>query len=142
MQQPGAPATLTTDNATSFANTTIPGGGTVPRLAYRTAFPAHPTSVGPLNGEWPPGHHQPWGQIFVQDSGKAPFSASNPLCENVTFFFAITVEECYDCFYLNSFISDSTFKFQSGQPKRSPLLQLPGKLAGNGKDTLLHDLEL
>jgi hypothetical protein len=56
------------------------------------------------------GHDQPWGQVFVKDKNGA-------VCDNVTFFFSFDVEECYDCFYLNSFISDSKFAFQ---PKSGP----------------------
>ena len=117
-------------------------GGTVPALATGRHFLPSPTAVGAVTGEWPPGHHQPWGQIFVQDPGKAGFSASNPLCENVTFFFAITVEECYDCFYLNSFISDATFKFKSGNQSGPPCCSVPGKLDWQRQRQVLHDLEL
>ncbi|HVM47906.1 MAG TPA: SdrD B-like domain-containing protein, partial [Candidatus Acidoferrum sp.] len=66
-------------------------------------------------GALPPGHNQPWGQIFV----KVYDSKGNvTLCDNVTFFFGIRVEECYDCFYLNSFVTDATFKFlqRTGPP--------------------------
>ena len=84
-------------------------------------------------GAWPPGHHQPWGQIFVKDTGYSPM-----LCENVTFFFAISVEECYDCFYLNSFITDATFKFKDAQQVTDgpPCCAgtIPSGLTGNGKD--------
>jgi hypothetical protein len=56
----------------------------------------------------------------------------------VTYFFGITVQECYDCFYLNSFISDSTFTFknipghQSGPPCCS--VSSTNVLLGAGKD--------
>jgi hypothetical protein len=82
---------------------------------------------------FPVGHIQPWGQIYVQDP-------DNDICENVTFFFNITVQECYDCFYMNSFISTANFNLKtssgkaadgppccSGTPSESDLL-------GNGKD--------
>jgi hypothetical protein len=86
-------------------------------------------------GAWPPGHHQPWGQIFVRDPASG-------LCENVTYFFAITVEECYDCFYLNSFISDTTFTTKTttttGSQNGPPCCSIPSSsnttLLGNGKD--------
>jgi len=136
----GAPATPQSDNATSFTSTTLPGGGTVPRLASGRHFLPSPTINPLLTGEWPPGHHQPWGQLFVQDPGKAGFSASNPLCENVTPFFSITIEECYDCFYLNSFISDATFKFKSGSQTGPPCCSSPVSLTGNGKDRYYMNL--
>jgi hypothetical protein len=99
-------------------------GGIVPRPATGRHF-----EENPVTGGWPPGHHQPWGQIFVQDLGKSPM-----LCENVTFFFAITVQECYDCFYLNSFISDATFKFSNATSGGPPCCDVPQNLTGNGKD--------
>jgi len=37
-------------------------------------------------GEYPVGHMQPWGQVYVKDPGHKD-SDGNPLCENVTFFF-------------------------------------------------------
>jgi hypothetical protein len=56
----------------------------------------------------------------------------------VTFFFAINVEECYDCFYLNSFITDATFKFKDAQQVTDgpPCCAgtIPSGLSGNGKD--------
>jgi hypothetical protein len=125
----GAPATIQSDFTTSFADTTVVGGGTVAKLANGRHFLPNPVS-----GTWPPGHHQPWGQIFVKDPGKAPFTVSNPLCENVTFFFSITVQECYDCFYLNSFISDSKFKFVAGSGSGLPCCGVLESLQGNGKD--------
>jgi hypothetical protein len=85
-------------------------------------------------GAWPPGHHQPWGQIYVKDPGKAGYSASNPFCENVTFFFAIMVEECYDCYYLNSFITDTSFNFKQNSVSGPPCCGVPESLLGNGKD--------
>lgn len=48
-----------------------------------------------------PGLWQPYGQIFAKDG---------TYCTNVTSFFRILVWECYDCFYLNSFVTDSTFQ--------------------------------
>lgn len=108
---------------------TLNGGGLVVRLATGRHYEVNPTT-----GAWPPGHQQPWGQIYVKDPGKAGYSASNPLCENVTFFFAITVEECYDCFYLNSFISDATFKFSSSTSGGPPCCDVPENLTGSGRD--------
>jgi len=125
----GAPATIQSDTPTSFSSTTVPGGGTFAALATGRHFLPNPTSL-----LWPPGHHQPWGQIFVQDPGKSGYSASNPLCENVTFFFSITVEECYDCFYLNSFISDAKFKYVAGTGSGLPCCSVLSSLEGSGKD--------
>jgi hypothetical protein len=130
----GAPATIQSDNPTSFTETTPPGGGTFVALATGRHFLPNPTTGLPASGLWPPGHHQPWGQIFVQDPGRAGFSVANPLCENVTFFFSITIEECYDCFYLNSFITDTTFKFKSVSQNGPPCCNTPESLQGNGKD--------
>jgi hypothetical protein len=71
----------------------------------------------------PTGLSEPWGQIWVRDPGQIdPYTGVAPLCINVTFFFCFNVKECYDCLYLNSFISDSTFKQGkiSGPPCCSP----------------------
>ncbi len=83
----------------------------------------------PINGALPPGHNQPWGQIFVQDTDAR---GNVTLCENVSFFFAIQVQECYDCFYLNSFISDTTFKFT--EKNGPPCCAGSSITTGNGKD--------
>jgi len=88
----------------------------------------------PINGELPVGHMQPWGQIFVQDPGQPDYSLTDPYCENVTYFFALTVQECYDCFYLNSFISDATFRQQSGTKSGPPCCGVSTTLLGSGKD--------
>jgi len=88
----------------------------------------------PLTGAWPVGHHQPWGQIFVKDPGKTGYSATDPLCENVTFFFSFVVQECYDCFYLNSFVTDTSFKYKSNAQVGPPCCTSPTDLTGSGKD--------
>jgi len=85
--------------------------------------------VNPINDkQLPVGHLQPWGQIYVQDP-----TAGN---DNVTFLFALSVQECYDCFYLNSFVSTSTFKTKNtsgtGAP---PCCSLSSTIIGNGKDS-------
>jgi hypothetical protein len=85
-------------------------------------------------GEYPPGHMQPWGQIYVKDPGATGYSVTDPLCENVTFFFYLSVQECYDCFYLNSFISDATFKSQQGNQGGPPCCTTPSFLLGKGTD--------
>jgi len=84
-------------------------------------------------GEYPVGHQQPWGQIYVKDPGHKD-SSGDPLCENVTFFFYLAVTECYDCFYLSSFISDATFKNLNGTQSGPPCCTAPGFLAGHGVD--------
>jgi hypothetical protein len=88
-------------------------------------------------GEYPVGHMQPWGQIFIKDPGHKD-SAGNPLCENVTYFFDFEVAECYDCFYLSSFVSDATFKIQTSTPPPNgpPCCTGPsgGILTGQGTD--------
>jgi len=68
------------------------------------------STPNPNTGALPPGHNQPWGQVFVK-----VFDAKGnvTLCDNVSFFFAFLVQECYDCFYMNSFISDTVFTFTS-----------------------------
>jgi hypothetical protein len=88
----------------------------------------------PLNGLWPPGHHQPWGQIYVKDPGAAGHSTTDPLCVNVTFFFGFTVQECYDCYFLNSFITDSKFTYKSNTSQGPPCCGVPTDLTGSGKD--------
>jgi hypothetical protein len=84
-------------------------------------------------GQYPPGHMQPWGQIYVKDPGHKS-SSGDPLCENVTFFFYLSVQECYDCFYLNSFISDATFTTKQGGQNGPPCCTSPNFLLGKGTD--------
>jgi len=86
------------------------------------------------SGEYPPGHMQPWGQIYVRDPGRKDASG-NVLCENVTFFFCLEVEECYDCFYLNSFVTDATFKTGTATQSGPPCCTPPGFLTGKGTDS-------
>jgi len=100
-----------------------PGGG----VAYPTTVPSTGT------GAYPVGHMQPWGQIYVKDPGHKDASG-NPLCENVTFFFYLEVAECYDCFYLSSFVSDSTFKAIPGASSGPPCCTAPNTLTGKGVD--------
>jgi hypothetical protein len=76
---------------------------------------------------------QPWGQIYVHDPSHKD-ADGNPLCENVTFFFYLAVEECYDCFYLSSFISDATFKVIPGAASGPPCCTSPDTLSGHGVD--------
>lgn len=83
----------------------------------------------PVNGALPPGHNQPWGQIFVKESDTRGYVT---YCENVSFFFAIQVQECYDCFYLNSFITDTTFRFT--ERNGPPCCAGSSITTGSGKD--------
>lgn len=77
---------------------------------------------------YPVGHLQPWGQIYIQDS------PTDTVGENVTYFFAISVEECYDCFYLNSFVSTATFKTQNTAANGPPCCSGESVIVGSGKD--------
>jgi len=90
------------------------------RLATGRNFDANPD-----DGRLAPGHDQPWGQVFVKDQNAS-------VCDNVTFFFNFDVVECYDCFYLNSFITDSKFTFQERQGP--PCCAGSSATAGSGKD--------
>jgi hypothetical protein len=90
------------------------------RLATGRNFEANPD-----DGRLAPGHDQPWGQVFVKDQNAT-------VCDNVTFFFNFDVVECYDCFYLNSFITDSKFTFQERQGP--PCCAGSSATSGNGKD--------
>ena len=110
------------------------GQGSFPALANGRHFDVNPDDTTDLFTAWPVGHHQPWGQIFVQDTGKSPM-----VCDNVTFLFAITVQECYDCFYLNSFISDATFKSLGVHRRRSSVLQRARESDWQRQRPLLYD---
>jgi len=124
----------------SFGNA---GGGAYTRLDTGRHFLPVPwasydtsADVGtpyPTTGEYPVGHMQPWGQVYVKDPGHKD-SSGNPLCENVTFFFDFEVQECYDCFYLNSFISDATFKNVAGPQNGPPCCSSASQLTGVGTD--------
>ncbi len=85
------------------------------------------------SGEYPVGHMQPWGQIFVKDPGH-PDESGDPLCENVTYFFFLQVQECYDCFYLSSFISDAKFSYKQATQSGPPCCTAPEALTGKGVD--------
>jgi hypothetical protein len=91
--------------------------------------------TNPITGQNPIGHLQPWGQIYIKPGKGADVTN----CENVTYFFGLTVQECYDCFYLNSFVSDSTFTFKTVNQTQSgpPCCSLPAgeELFGSGKDS-------
>ena len=83
---------------------------------------------------YPVGHFQPWGQIFVQDPAATGYSATDPLCDNVTYFFSLNVVECYDCFYMNSFISDASFTEKAGTQAGPPCCGVSTTLVGKGTD--------
>jgi hypothetical protein len=110
----------------------------VPWAAYSSG-----TATGvpyPTTGEYPVGHMQPWGQVYVKDPGHKDTSG-NPLCENVTFFFDFEVQECYDCFYLSSYITDATFKNNSGTQVGPPCCTSSGFLTGKGTDRYYMTLD-
>jgi hypothetical protein len=95
--------------------------------------------VNPINGDLPVGHFQPWGQIFIKDPAAKGYSIDAPLCVNVTYFFNLQVHECYDCFYLSSYITDSTFTEKTiSQTGGGPAPCCTGSafsaLVGKGKD--------
>jgi hypothetical protein len=98
------------------------------RLATGRHFEPVPEGYA-TSGLWPLGHMQPWGQIYVRDLAKG-------VCDNVTPFFTITVQECYDCYYLNSFITDASFKFKEGVINTIPPCcgSVFSDLGGSGKD--------
>ena len=70
----------------------------------------------------PTGLSEPWGQVWLKDTGQTDPYTDSTLCLNVTYFFTFKVQECYDCLYMNSFVSDSKFKagVVSGPPCCSP----------------------
>lgn len=121
---------LGTFTPTDFDTTTDFNGALTVRLATGRHFEEVPEGYATW-GAWPPGHHQPWGQIFIKDPGKY---TSTIICDNVTYFFSITVQECYDCFYLSSFISDATFTYKSASQSGPPCCSVPESLLGKGKD--------
>ncbi len=131
----GFPATI--DTGLDLSGSTAIGygsGDTYARLATGRHFLPMPVADASGNvGAYPVGHMQPWGQIFVKDPGHKD-SAGNPLCENVTFFFYLQVQECYDCFYLSSFISDANFTFKAGAQVGPPCCTAPESLTGRGTD--------
>jgi hypothetical protein len=106
-------------DATTSPNS-IPGAGVV--------------SAGSAYDSYPVGHMQPWGQIYVQDPAGSG-TVADPVCDNVTYFFALSVQECYDCFYMNSFVSDATFKTVKGQSGGPLCCTAPSAWQGAGKDS-------
>jgi len=84
----------------------------------------------PITGLFPVGNNEPWGQIFVQYYD----SAGDLTCENVTYFFAFQVSECFDCFYMNSFVSTATFTTKTGQQVGPPCCSVASALVGKGVD--------
>ena len=118
-----------------------PQGGAYARLATGRHFlpvpwESYANDAGTAfatTGEYPPGHMQPWGQIYVKDAGHGTRRKTRS-CENVTFFFNMCVEECYDCFYLSSFISQADFQEKPGSQTGPPCCTSPGLLLGKGVD--------
>lgn len=118
------------------ADTSLAAGGNslYAQLATGRHFAVVPsgssTSGSATWGAYPPGHMQPWGQIYVKDPTKGTAE-----CENVTYFFSLTVQECYDCFYMNSFISDANFSFvESKGNSGPPCCSLGSYMIGKGVD--------
>ena len=135
MTDPGLPEATAVPDEQGLFDTTTGGITTIDQGALFVALATGRHILpNPLTGAWPPGHHQPWGQIFVKDPNHTDPSTGGPLCENVTFFFAITVEECYDCFYLNSFITDTSFTSKSNSSSGPPCCTVPSSLLGSGAD--------
>jgi len=149
---------ITPDLANSLANIVAhsgqngPDGTFTPNADYNTSLPnaTDSTFVTLANGRhlqlnpdgpvlnpgtdyYPVGHMQPWGQIYVQDTAGAG-SVASPVCDNVTYFFALSVQECYDCFYMNSFVSDATFKTVKSQGGGPVCCNAGATLQGTGKD--------
>jgi hypothetical protein len=112
---------LTGDSATSIGNSTD--------SCYVQLATGRHYETNPISGQFPTGHHQPWGQIFVKDT-----LGGTQVCDNVSFFFGLTVQECYDCFYMNSFISDANFTEKSGTATGPVCCTVSSSLLGKGKD--------
>jgi hypothetical protein len=119
------------DTTTDTGDSTIISADTVTYVALANGRHFQPNPITGLN---PVGHFQPWGQIFVKDPGAAGYSAANPLCVNVTYFFDLEVQECYDCYFLNSFISDATFSTKTTVQGGPPCCGVSSTLVGKGKD--------
>jgi hypothetical protein len=133
---PGLDGTFTsldTDANTQIANSS---DSTFVTLANGRHFLLNPDGLALGETFNPVGHLQPWGQIYVQDFGRVDSSTGGePLCENVTYFFALSVAECYDCFYLNSFISQATFKTVVNTRVGPPCCNAGSTVQGTGKDS-------
>jgi len=124
------------DTTANTGDSTILANGTTTFVALDNG---RHYQVNPVNGDLPVGHFQPWGQIFIKDPGAKGYSVDAPLCVNVTYFFNLEVQECYDCFYLNSFISDATFTEKTvsqtgGGPAPCCTGSTSTALLGKGKD--------
>lgn len=131
-----------TDSEYTGTNTAIRGDTTT----FLALANGRNYQLNPTNGAYPVGHFQPWGQIYIQDPAYVytnglvtnRYSADNPFCTNVTYFFNLTVQECYDCYYMNSFVSDAAFTvdktpgIQTGPTNYSVLMT--NSLTGHGTD--------
>ena len=129
---PDMDGTFSTDPSTGVS--TIIPDATVTYATLANGRHYQPNLAAPYI--YPPGHFQPWGQIFIKDPANT--HQTGIVCENVTFFFDLQVQECYDCFYLNSFISDATFNYSKtgGNVSGPPCCVVPAgqTLFGKGTD--------
>ena len=116
-----------TDASTDIANSTD--------SSYVTMANGHHLVVNeqPDKTLYPVGHLQPWGKIFIKDTAGRG-TVTSPICENVTYYFAMSVEECYDCFYMNSFVSDAKFTVKNFAQAGPVCCSTLSTLIGTGKD--------
>ena len=128
----GVDGLFTTDPAYADASTDIANSTD---SSYVTMANGHHLVVNeqPDKTLYPVGHLQPWGQIFIKDTAGRG-TVTSPLCENVTYYFAMSVEECYDCFYMNSFVSDATFTPKAFAHNGPNCCGTDSTLLGKGKD--------
>jgi hypothetical protein len=134
---PDMDGTFSTDAATGVS-TIIPDA----TVTYVTLANGRHYQQNPVDSLYPVGHFQPWGQIFVKDPANA--HQTGIVCDNATFFFNLEVQECYDCFYLNSFISDSVFNYSTsgGGNAGPPCCTIPTQTTLFGKGTDRYYLTL
>jgi hypothetical protein len=104
----------------------------------------HHLNTNSVNGEFvaaPTGLSEPWGQIWLKDTGQTDPVTGLTLCVNVTYFFDLQVQECYDCLYMNSFVSDAKFKNGAinGPPCCSPTITQSGSGVDKYYLTLIFD---
>lgn len=104
-----------------------PHGLTFPRFNYVMGSAAQGVNQVDEGDDEIPGKFQPLGWIFIRD-----VAASLYTFVDVTPFFNVSVHECYDCFYLNSFITDTTLKF--GEVQGPPCCGDDSITSGKGTD--------
>lgn len=120
--------------------TTVIGSAT--NSLYQALANGRAFETNPITKNNPVGHLQPWGQIYVKYTQRVG-GTNTTYYDNVTFFFGLTVQECYDCFYLNSFVSDTAFSWkktttpgrQVGPPCCSVASTTNSVLLGSGHDS-------